>query len=189
MSSLACGSSFSGQGSHVLRSSGHEGLFREAEEEIENAQKENRRLSVTRHGLSEAKEQLSAEIRENKDDSIEALEERLKEVNSCLEEQGEALCVNAKAEEAARNRATVLRAELVKEEQKGPPRPAADTSTAQGPKEFLESYDLTKLSPKCPASKEIAQSTTDDTYIQLLLYRELRSISFFAFRICRHPEA
>ena len=76
-------------------------LLKEVMMDFENAQKEDRRLSLDRGSLVAAQDKLSIEISENKADSMEALQEQLKEIEKHLADNVESIRANVKTDEAA----------------------------------------------------------------------------------------
>ena len=146
--------------------------FRELVDAVNNAQSTDRRLSTDRMTLEKDKVEVSAQISENPDDENSVLKGRLSEIEKDLRSNAEAAQANLAAERVARDEAAVLRQKFVTPSAKRvavPPPSALPSDPDANARHLLQMAGITKLSPKCERSKELAKRTTDDTWIQLML--------------------
>ena len=142
--------------------------FRELVDAVNSAQSTDRRLSTDRMTLEKDKIEVSAQISENPDNENSALKGRLSEIEKDPRSNAEAAQANLAAERVARDEAAVLRQKFGTPAAKRvavPPRSALPSDPDANARNLLQMVGITKLSPKCERSKELAKRTTDDTWI------------------------
>lgn len=138
---------------------------------IESTRTEGRRLSLARFDLESNRAAVSANpAEENEGDGIEALRVTLAKIEKDLLANTEAVGKNLEVEKEAQDGATNLRQQFEQPMRRASERPLAlqQPTQEQGAAGILRSVGITKLSPKCGKTQDLARRTTDDTWIQLM---------------------
>ena len=146
--------------------------FRDLVATVNAAQTTDRRLSTDRMTLEKDRKDISAQMSENPDEDNSTLKGRLSEIEKDLLANAEAAQANLAAERVARDEAAVLRQRFdapAAKQVAAPPPSAQPTGPDANARSILQLAGITKFSPKCERSKELAKRTTDDTWIQLML--------------------
>ena len=86
-----------------------------------------------------------------------------------MTDHGASFRASTDAEKAARALATSLRFKFVAEKSNVILRQPDGHVIAEDPATFLQGWCISKLSPTCTITKEIARTTNDETYVQLAL--------------------